>query len=500
LKNKIYLNNTRLIRHTILLFCALFFYSFLSAQSYYTPKRIDSLITSNEKPNDWSLEKNVDFLNHLFKESEKIHYEKGMCRSLIQITNWYMLKAQYKKAFPYFEKIENITLENPENRKFKIVALQNKAYAFTSLGLYDDAQVAIEKSIRKAYMINDSDIKFKLLGWGLDLKSALYIELKMPQDSVLLYLKKSAAQYKQIKNTSQRTNLLNAAYINISTSFFNAKKLDSAMYYSRKVINSKQISEEAKSPVFQTIAQIYREKNNWDSAFYYYKKAEAISTKLGNPLDLKSIYQTLSEMYDRSGDKENALLYAKKYAQLSDSLNVINKQSAAIANKNIKADLQEKNTSQQKRLYKIIVSIIVLLIFISLLSLYIFRNYNKEKKSQKEKNSIIEEKTKEFEKLQSKVNNSFDEVVALAKNNDSAFLGRFKEVYPDFCNKLQQTYPDILNSELTFCAYLKLNFSTKEIATYTFTAIKSVQNRKNRLRKRLNIPSDEDIYIWIDKL
>ncbi|MBN9337366.1 MAG: hypothetical protein J0I88_05890, partial [Chryseobacterium sp.] len=74
------------------------------------------------------------------------------------------------------------------------------------------------------------------------------------------------------------------------------------------------------------------------------------------------------------------------------------------------------------------------------------------------------------------------------------------EVYPDFCNKLQMTYPDLLNSELAFCAYLKLNFSTKEIATYTFTAIKSVQNRKNRIRKRLNIPSEEDIYIWIDKL
>ncbi|MDP9957893.1 hypothetical protein J2X97_003567 [Epilithonimonas hungarica] len=500
MKNKIYLNNITLIRHNILLFCVLFSYSFLSAQSYYTPKRIDSLITSNEKPNDWSLEKNIDFLTNVYRESEKLHYEKGMYRCLIQISNWYMMKAQYKKALPYFEKIENLTLNNPDNLKYKIMALQSKSFAFTNLGLYDDAHVAIDESIRQANMISDSETKFKLLGRGLDIKSALYIEIKMPQDSVLFYLKKSAAQYKQIKNTSERTNLLNAAYINMSTGFFNAKKLDSAMYYSRKAINSKQLSNEARSPVFQTIAQIYREKNNWDSTFYYYKQAEAISTKLGNPLDLKSIYQTLTEMYDKSGDKENALLYAKKYSQLSDSLNIINKQSAAIANKNIKEDLQEKNASQQERLYKIIVSIIVMLIFISLLLLYIFRNYDKEKKSQKEKKSIIEEKTKELEKLQSKMNDSFDEVVALAKNNDSAFLGRFKEVYPDFYNKLQQTYPDILNSELTFCAYLKLNFSTKEIATYTFTAIKSVQNRKNRLRKRLNIPSDEDIYIWIDKL
>ena len=491
--NKVTLNSNDLIRQSIL-FCIIFLCSFLSAQSRYTPAQIDSLITSNQKPNNWELEKNIDFLNNLFKESEKIHYEKGMYQSLIQITNWYMLKAQYKKAFPYFEKIESIPSENPENRKYKIISLQSKAFAFTNLGLYDDAQVAIEKSINLGYKLNDNDAKFKLLGRGLDLKSALYIEIKMPQDSVLSYLKKTATQYKRLKNISERTYLLNAAYINMSTSFFNAKKLDSAMFYSRKVINSKQLSEELKSPVFQTLAQVYREKNNWDSAFYYYKKAEVISAKLGNPLDLKSIYQTLTEMYDRSGDKENALIYAKKYAHLSDSLNAINKQAAAMANKNIKNDLKDENVSQQKRLYWIIGSIIIILIFASALFIYIFRNQTKKKEN------IIEEKTREFEKLQSKVNDSFDEIVSLAKNNDPVFLGRFKEVYPDFCNKLQQRYPDILNSELAFCAYLKLNFSTKEIATYTFTAIKSVQNRKNRIRKRLDIPSDEDIYIWIDKL
>lgn len=489
-----------LIRHSIILFSALFFYPFLSAQNHYTPKQIDSLITSNEKTNNFNLKQNISFLNNLFKESEKIHYEKGMYRSLLQINNWYMLKAQYKSAIPYFEKIENLPLKNPDNIKYKVSALQNKAFAFTNLGLYDDAQVAINKSMLLALKVNDNDKKFRFLGKAFDLKAALYIQLKMPEDSVMLYLKKSAVQYKQLKNNTDRTTLLNAAYINMSISFFEAKKLDSALFYSHKVAKQKQIDDKTKSGVFQTLAQIHREKNNWDSAFYYYKQAEAISAKFGDALDLKSIYQTLTEMYDKSGDKENALIYAKKYSHLSDSLNVINQQGAALANKDIKEDLQEENASQQKRLYWIIGGIIIILLFISLLSLYIFRNYTKEKKSRQEKKNIIEEKTKELEKLQSKVNDSFDEIVSLAKNNDPAFLGRFKEVYPDFCNRLQMTYPDLLNSELAFCAYLKLNFSTKEIATYTFTAIKSVQNRKNRIRKRLNIPSDEDIYIWIDKL
>ncbi|MFC4687413.1 hypothetical protein ACFO4P_10765 [Epilithonimonas pallida] len=469
----------------------------MSAQNHYTPKQIDSLITTNEKPNDWSLEKNISFLSNLYKESEKIHFEKGMYRSLMQITNWCMLKGQYKRAFPYFEKTENLPLRNPENIKYKIKALQSKSLAFSSLGLYDDAQVAIGKSMHMAEKLKDNDSKFRFLGQGFQIKYALCIEMKKPEDSARFYLKKSIPEFKKIKNETDRNLFLGSTYINISTSFFEAKKLDSAKYYSFKALAIKNITDESKAYLFQTIGQIHREKKNQDSAFYYYNNAEKLSSKFGDPAALKALYQTLSDMYSESGDKDKALLYAKKLSLLSDSINVVNKESAALANKNIKEDLKKQSESDKKRLYWIIGGIIIILLFISW---YLVKKYNKEKKAQLEKKEIIQQKDFELNDLKSKVNDSFEEVALLAKNNDSAFLGRFKEVYPDFCNKLQQICPDILNSELIFCAYLKLNFSTKDIATYTFVTPKAVYNRKNRIRKRLDIPSDEDIYLWMNKI
>src|SRR5690554_7395740 len=102
-----------------------------------------------------------------------------------------------------------------------------------------------------------------------------------------------------------------------------------------------------------------------------------------------------------------------------------------------------------------------------------------------------------------KSNNDYDvayKIIQLAKNNDPAFLGRFKEVYPEFCKSITEIYPDIKTSELIFCAYLKLNFSTKDIASYLFLLPKTIQNRKNRIRKKLNIPSEEDLYTWMDNL
>lgn len=60
--------------------------------------------------------------------------------------------------------------------------------------------------------------------------------------------------------------------------------------------------------------------------------------------------------------------------------------------------------------------------------------------------------------------------------------------------------PKIRTSELTFCAYLYLGFTTKEIADYTFVTIRGVETRRNRLRKKYNIPSDMDFSVWIKSL
>jgi chromosomal replication initiation ATPase DnaA len=93
-----------------------------------------------------------------------------------------------------------------------------------------------------------------------------------------------------------------------------------------------------------------------------------------------------------------------------------------------------------------------------------------------------------------------DEIIALAKENSPRLLNKFRLVYPDFFDKLSAIQANLKNSELIFCIYLKLNLSTKEIATYTFVTPKAIQNRKNRLRKKLSIPSEMDIYKWFNDL
>ena len=91
-----------------------------------------------------------------------------------------------------------------------------------------------------------------------------------------------------------------------------------------------------------------------------------------------------------------------------------------------------------------------------------------------------------------------EEMIRLAKENSPRLLSKFKLSYPEFFEKIASINPSLQNSELIFCIYLKLRMSTKEIATYTFVTPKAIQNRKNRLRKKLDISSDTDIYKWFD--
>jgi DNA-binding NarL/FixJ family response regulator len=91
-------------------------------------------------------------------------------------------------------------------------------------------------------------------------------------------------------------------------------------------------------------------------------------------------------------------------------------------------------------------------------------------------------------------------VMQLAVNNNPAFLLKFNEFDPNFGLKLLNIAPALVAIEIEFCALLRLNLETKEIARYTKTSVRSVEGKKYRIRKKLSIPSDQDINTWMTRL
>lgn len=73
------------------------------------------------------------------------------------------------------------------------------------------------------------------------------------------------------------------------------------------------------------------------------------------------------------------------------------------------------------------------------------------------------------------------------------FERNFAEVHHDFLDKLKDRYPDITSGELRLAAYIRMNLSSKEIAPLLNISVRSVENKRYRLRKKLDITHDSNL-------
>ncbi|HVI47065.1 MAG TPA: triple tyrosine motif-containing protein [Chitinophaga sp.] len=83
-----------------------------------------------------------------------------------------------------------------------------------------------------------------------------------------------------------------------------------------------------------------------------------------------------------------------------------------------------------------------------------------------------------------------------AEKNDAnweQFAKHFDEINNDFLKKLKARFPTLSNSDLKVCAYLQLKLSTKEIARLMAISVRGVEIRRYRLRKKLNLTTDQSM-------
>lgn len=66
----------------------------------------------------------------------------------------------------------------------------------------------------------------------------------------------------------------------------------------------------------------------------------------------------------------------------------------------------------------------------------------------------------------------------------------FDFIHSDFLKRLKEQYPQLSLPELKLCAYLKMNLSTKEIASRLNLSVRGVETRRYRLRKKLQFSKE----------
>ena len=77
------------------------------------------------------------------------------------------------------------------------------------------------------------------------------------------------------------------------------------------------------------------------------------------------------------------------------------------------------------------------------------------------------------------------------------FKEAFNNTDRDFLDKLKKVHPNLSPNDIKLCAYLRLNLSSKEIAPLFNISVRSVEIKRYRLRKKMNLHRDENLVNYI---
>ena len=77
------------------------------------------------------------------------------------------------------------------------------------------------------------------------------------------------------------------------------------------------------------------------------------------------------------------------------------------------------------------------------------------------------------------------------------FSIHFNNVHGDFLIKLSEKYPILKSHELKLSAYLRMNLTSKEIAQLMSISVRGVEISRYRLRKKLNIPTETNLFQFL---
>lgn len=464
---------------------------------------IDSLLEASQSDlRSGELKRVLAKQNIILKESKKKNYSKGIARSYLFSGKCYMKLGDCGKALFFFN--------NALNEKYAQLDMDLKSEIITNIGncyhqqsLYNDALEKYREAIRLGELSEEINyIKAK----NYNNIGNLYETVKTPKDSAYYYYCKAYYYFKNdYKNTqTQKKNTIGATICtNLGEVWSTNNRIDSSKYYFNKaaLYNNKAKDITLGAVLEQKIGVLYYHSHDYKTAEYHLEKAKTVFEEKEDIYKLSESYTLLIKLNKILGNEKKQTEYQDLLLTIEKKINAIQESARAATLDNVIKEKNEVFRKKEVRLYWIITIILLITLLVIIFSIY---SHKRKKDSsfltlQKERD-IIQQKEIEANELKLKINESFDEVVQLAKDNSPEFLIRFQEVYPQVCSAILKINPQLISSELKFCALLFLNFSTKDIAEYTFTSPKTVQNRKNGIRKKLNIPSDTDLYLWFKNL
>ena len=321
------------------------------------------------------------------------------------------------------------------------------------------------------------------------------------------------------------------------------------------LIESKNISEEENLQLnlvnaYDGLSKINYHTNNFSNALDYNDKAILLAKTIGALPHLKDLYQFHSEILLKTNNAESAIYYLKESQSINDSLFDAKKSQQieelktiyeterketelALQEEEIKAlNTKAENDKLIKSLYGI-----GMFSFITIAGLiyFSFKQRIKKNKIEREKQEAILKKEIEFKKKEltsqtlhlvqkntfiqelkenlEKIKKSpelfkveFRRLVMLLKKESAeekdweVFKSYFSEVHNNFDNKVKAIANDVSEKEIRLASFIRMNLTTKEIASMLNVLPDSVTKSKYRLKKKLALDKEANLTEFLNTL
>ena len=438
--------------------------------------------------------------------SQDIDYSHGIIEAYTTLAQTLFYLGEYTKSLEYLDLIEeeNKSLDSEPLTLFEISRIRGQIFYY--INLYRKSIEEFNKCIELSKQIEPRQNSDYCLSLTYENLSFVYNGINKP-DSAFYYMNLNRDLLESMDESFTFRNL-----INLYTTIGNLHSISGDFELAETNFdNALQLAEKYRYPylsrTYMFLGDMQIKKESTDSALIYYNYAldNLETTKIRG--EYKLIYERISEIYQKAGLTDSAKVYWQKQNEIENVLNQERENSVERALQVFINQEKKIQANKNRKLITIVSVSVLLLIFVVIAIWRILRKRMLDKKEQEAlilKNKLdlsikeIEKKKEQTKLLEKRLNDSLDEIMELAKANDVMFLKRFQEVYHDKTERLLRKHPDLTNTDLTLCAMIFLNFSSKEIANYTFVEHRTVQTKKNRLRKKLNLPAGYSLELYLN--
>lgn len=493
----IYSQNTflRILPFVFFLFSSAFFSQNTKKQEIeYRIKEIGNII----KTDKYTETKVVSLYKDLYQASKEVENKHGMIVALTALAVIYSNKSDTNECMKVVEKGLILAKDLGDHTRYATL-LECKGRSLLLTENYSDARLSFSKALKAADLMKNKDSMFAI-------KTIIYNDLSNYMtaydlkyqnteynDSILYFAKKSYAESIKLTGRIKGSNLVVGQSASLLGSIYSklGNKEKSKQYFDKaEKILSGDSDKRFLANLYVFIGRTEFDYGNDNSALVYYQKALELSKDFNYPDVEVTIYDFFIKYYKKTGNLKQELYFTEKGKRLNDSLYHIN-QEALITQHKIDVNSINKSYEVNKNI-SLAISLLLILALL-LLGLKYFLQKRKYKtisyKESQQQNSL--KKQIESEKIAM--------LLELAKQNDNHFFLTFQEEFQELYLELLK-FTMLTHADLELCAYLKLNLQTKEIALFKRISVGAVDNRKYRIRKKLGLLPEADLYKWINTI